>query len=49
VLPDYVDWVEIRGLRVGGGEVDLALRRHAQDVAINVLRKEGDVEVAVFV
>ena len=49
VLPDYVEWVEIRGLRVGGGEVDLALRRHAQDVGINVLRKEGDVEVAVFV
>jgi len=49
VLPDWLEWVEIRGLRVGGGQVDLALRRHAQDVGINVTRKEGDVEVAVVV
>jgi len=48
-LPDYLEWVEIRNLGVNHGTVDLRLRRHARDVSINVLRKEGDVEITVIV
>ena len=48
-LPDWLGHVRINNLRVGNAVVDLALRRHPHDVGINVLRKEGDVEVAVLV
>ncbi len=48
-LPDAIQFLEIKGLRVAGGEVDLRLRRHPNDVGVEVLRKEGDVEIAVVV
>ncbi|WJW75897.1 amylo-alpha-1,6-glucosidase [Thiohalobacter sp. IOR34] len=48
-LPDYLHRIHIDNLRVGGGVVELELTRHANDVGINVLRKEGAVEVAVVV
>ncbi len=48
-LPDYLPWLEIRNLRVGRHVIDLILRRHPHDVGINVLRKEGDVEVGVLI
>jgi glycogen debranching enzyme len=48
-LPDYLQWIEIRNLRLRDGAVDLLVRRELRDVAVNVLRKEGDVEVAVVV
>ena len=46
-LPDYLHEVHIRNLRLGAAVVDLALTRHAHDVGVNVVHKEGDVEVAV--
>ena len=49
VLPDYLDFVRITNLKVAGGRVDLALRRHPHDVGITVVDKEGDIEVAVIV
>jgi glycogen debranching enzyme len=49
VLPEWLQHLEIRNLRVGTGCVDLQLQRHARDVSINVTRKEGDVEVAVII
>ncbi len=48
-LPEYLHWIEIKNLRFADGSVDLIVRRHPYDVGINVLRKEGDVEVAVIV
>ncbi len=48
-LPEYLQWLEIRGLQVSGGVVDLVVRRHAFDVGVNILRKDGDVEIAVIV
>ncbi|NOR22962.1 MAG: amylo-alpha-1,6-glucosidase, partial [Desulforhopalus sp.] len=48
-LPDYLEWVEIKNLGGDHGTVDLRLRRHAQNVSINVLRKEGDMEIAAIV
>lgn len=45
VLPEFLQEVRIKNLRVGGGSVDLLLRRHAQDVSISIDRREGNVEI----
>ncbi|MFQ5755986.1 MAG: glycogen debranching N-terminal domain-containing protein [Acidiferrobacterales bacterium] len=47
VLPQFLEWIEIKNLRVDSGSVDLILRRHPQDVSINILRSDGDIEVVV--
>ena len=47
VLPGWLHHLELRGLRVGAGQVDLDLRRHRDDVGVNVTRREGAVEVVV--
>jgi hypothetical protein len=47
VLPDWLNEVTIRGLRVGSGSVDLRFHRHATDVGTNVLARTGSVEVIV--
>jgi len=48
-LPEFLDEVVIKNLRLGTARVDLRLRRHPQDVGIRVLRKEGDVDITVIV
>jgi glycogen debranching enzyme len=45
VLPAFLGEVEIRNLQLAHGSVDLLFRRHTRDVALNVLRKDGHVEV----
>src|SRR5262249_53284702 len=45
ILPSNLDTVAIENLRVGQAVVDLLLRRHVDGVAIEVPRKEGDIEV----
>jgi glycogen debranching enzyme len=45
VLPAFLRDVQIRNLRVGNAVVDLLLLRHGQDVGINVLRREGPLEI----
>ncbi|HEY2945844.1 MAG TPA: amylo-alpha-1,6-glucosidase, partial [Vicinamibacteria bacterium] len=44
-LPEFLQTVTILGLKVGEAAVDLALQRHPHDVSINVLRREGPVEI----
>jgi glycogen debranching enzyme len=46
-LPALLDTVWISQLRVGDGLVDLELRRHGGDVGVNVLRRDGAVEVVL--
>lgn len=46
-LPDSVDEVVLRGLSVGRGSVDVALRRDRREVGVNILRRRGAVEVLV--
>ncbi len=46
-LPPGVRELHIQGLRVGEASVDLLARRHDEDVAVNVLRREGDLRVSV--
>jgi glycogen debranching enzyme len=46
-LPGFLDTVWLSGLRVGQAMVDLELRRHGDDVGVNVLRRDGAVEVVL--
>ncbi len=46
-LPPGVEEMRIRRLAVGDASVDLLLRRHGDDVAVNVLHREGDLDVEV--
>jgi glycogen debranching enzyme len=45
VLPPFLETVEIKQLRMNGVSLDLVLRRHDQDVGIEVVRKEGEVRI----
>jgi glycogen debranching enzyme len=45
VMPESVKEIQIRNLRVGDATVDLSLERFARDVAIELIRREGNVEV----
>jgi len=45
VLPDFLDEIEIRNLKVGDGAVDLLVHRRAQSATIEVVRRSGGVEV----
>ncbi|WP_157174498.1 amylo-alpha-1,6-glucosidase [Thiocystis violascens] len=47
-LPDYISWLRITGLRHGDAVVDLAVRRHTRDVAVNIERREGEVDLTVI-
>ena len=47
-LPDFVERLRIRNLKVGEGSVDLIFERHPFDVGINVLRRTGDVQLIVI-
>jgi hypothetical protein len=49
MLPDYLNTLQISNLRIGHAEIDLVVQRHTNDVGINVLRKEGDIDIAVIV
>ena len=45
MLPDRVDWIRLTNLSVGKANVDLLITRHARDVGVEVLRREGEVEI----
>lgn len=47
ILPGFLKRIRLRNLRVGNASVDLLLERHREDVGVNVLRREGEVEIAV--
>jgi glycogen debranching enzyme len=45
VLPESLEWIRLTNLTVGDANVDLALVRHAHDVGVTVLRRQGDIEI----
>jgi hypothetical protein len=45
-LPSFLDEVTLQNLRLGQSAVDLRLRRHGTGVALQVVRNEGQIEVA---
>jgi glycogen debranching enzyme len=47
MLPRGIDELRIRQLRLNGASVDVLLRRHETDVAVNVLARRGDLRVVV--
>jgi glycogen debranching enzyme len=49
ILPRFLQQVTIRGLKVGDARADLLLTRHDEgDVGVNVLRREGALDVLVL-
>lgn len=48
-LPDYINWLRIRGLEIAGSELDLMVRRHGSDIAVNIERREGAVELDITI
>ncbi len=47
-LPEAIEHVRIRRLRVGSSSIDVLLRRYGRDVAVNVLDKTGPADVEVL-
>jgi hypothetical protein len=49
ILPRFLQKVTIRGLKVADGRGDLLLTRHDEgDVGVNVLRREGALDVVIL-
>jgi len=46
-LPDSVDWMELRDLRIGTARVDLKLQRYARGVGIEVMRNDDAMAVRI--
>ena len=44
-LPEGLDRVELRNVRVGSAAVDLAFERHAENVGFDIPRRSGEIEV----
>jgi glycogen debranching enzyme len=47
-LPPFLDWVILRNLEVGGSSIDLKVRRHADDVSLEVLQARGKIQASVI-
>src|SRR5258706_15843044 len=46
-LPEWLEELSVRGLRVGRGSVDLDIHRHPHDVEINVVDRTANVRVII--
>jgi glycogen debranching enzyme len=47
VLPEFIDHVHLRNLRLRSGSVDVLLHRYGDSIAATVTRRDGDVVVIV--
>jgi glycogen debranching enzyme len=47
VLPSWLDRIEIRGLRIGDARVDLRVNRGRVGAAVEVMAREGDLDIVV--
>jgi glycogen debranching enzyme len=47
ILPNWLNRVSIKNLRIHDAVVDLELTRHPEDVSVTVQRREGNLEVVV--
>jgi glycogen debranching enzyme len=45
LLPEFIDDIQIKNLRLGGGSIDLLLQRRGHDVVVDILRRTGDTRV----
>lgn len=46
-LPAFLDWVVLRDLRLGNSAIDLRVRRHGEDISMEVLRRRGQIQVSL--
>ncbi|QPF86660.1 amylo-alpha-1,6-glucosidase [Bradyrhizobium genosp. L] len=46
-LPDFLNEVVLRDLRLGASSVDLRVRRHNGEVSLEVLRTRGQIQVSI--
>jgi glycogen debranching enzyme len=44
-LPDFLDDLTLRGLRLGASRADVRLRRDGDDITVSVLAREGDARI----
>jgi len=49
VLPDYLQRLQITNLRIGDSVIDIAFRRHTNDVGIKVIRKTGEIDIVITI
>jgi glycogen debranching enzyme len=47
-LPGFLQQIWIRELKVGQGSIDLRIERHHHNVGIEIVRREGDIEVVMI-
>jgi glycogen debranching enzyme len=47
-LPESIPEVRIRNLRVGKSSVDLVFERRPETVAVDILRREGEIEIVAL-
>jgi glycogen debranching enzyme len=47
-LPPFLDNVILRNLQVGGSSIDLKVRRHADEISLEVLRAHGKIQASVI-
>jgi glycogen debranching enzyme len=47
-LPAFLDDVTLRNLQVGGASMDLKVRRHGDEVSLEVLRARGKIQACVI-
>ncbi|MEA2903495.1 MAG: hypothetical protein QOI12_882, partial [Alphaproteobacteria bacterium] len=47
-LPDFLDEVILRNLRLGKSSVDLSVRRHGADISLQVIRSSGHIQVSAI-
>ena len=48
-LPEFIQWMRVNHLGVGQHTADLLLQRYRNNVGIEVMRKQGDIEVKVAI
>ena len=46
-LPEFLDEVILRGLRLASSSVDLRVRRHGETVSLDTQRSSGDIRVSI--
>jgi glycogen debranching enzyme len=46
-LPSFVEWAKLQNVRLGDASVDLVIRRHNDNVSVEIIRAEGRVHVSV--
>ena len=47
VLPPWLDWIEVRGMRLGPSTLDFTVSRGSHGAAVELLARQGDVEIGV--